>query len=248
MLKKLLLRFGYGAAKVDLILDQNEASWGDTVTGTMQITGGDIAQQIESIDVELRVKSSYQKGESTVKVDKVIATFPISDGLTIQPEEQLQLPVSLTIPSHIPLAQGLSTQYYIRSNLEIKGAIDPKDRDPILIHPTGLIKNFLGAMPGLGFELAADGYTGQEQLLLYVGRGRLVYKYKHITFTFDPAKTQHDITCTIEVDRYEQNLREWTRDFRNKDRLRFHYSAEQLATLESAMKTTEEYIEATRIK
>ena len=50
-----MARFGKGAAKVDLVLDESRFQLGDTVEGKLLIHGGEVEQKINKIDVKLEV-------------------------------------------------------------------------------------------------------------------------------------------------------------------------------------------------
>ncbi|MDA2804908.1 sporulation protein [Nocardiopsis suaedae] len=165
--KRMLASVGIGGATVETTLDGESVHPGGTVTGTIKVTGGSVAQTIEGISVGLRatVEKEYQyedsegeehSGEYTI--DVVVAEQVVcSDQMELEPEQEFELPFALTVPveapvtavegNHILEGVGLNTR------LHVDNALDRKDVDPLLIEPLPVQAAVLRALHALGFEL-----------------------------------------------------------------------------------------------
>ena len=53
MFKRVLAKLGVGSATVNLVLDKDEYTLGDTVEGQILVEGGTVEQRINKIDVDL---------------------------------------------------------------------------------------------------------------------------------------------------------------------------------------------------
>ncbi|BCL39466.1 sporulation protein [Nostoc sp. MS1] len=152
MFKNLLASVGIGAAKVDTKLFTNSVVPGETLEGEVYIRGGDVAQNIDDIYIKLATEYERETEDSTVTEECVLINYRLSERLSIEPKEEVVIPFSLVLPHEMPLTLG-RTPVYIRTGLEIKSAINPRDRDYLEVRPHPLMQRVLQAVENLGFHL-----------------------------------------------------------------------------------------------
>ncbi|MCU0535990.1 MAG: sporulation protein [Hydrococcus sp. Prado102] len=150
--KKILASVGIGAARVDTQLYEAVAIPGGTLEGEVRVIGGDIAQDIEQIYLYVAIKYKRESEDSTYYEECKLLKHQVSQGFTIQPQEEKIISVSFKIPYQTPLTLG-EQEVYIRTGLDIAMAINPKDWDYISIQPHPLMQAVLNALELLGFRL-----------------------------------------------------------------------------------------------
>lgn len=150
--KKALASFGVGAAKVDTILDRSNVRVGDTITGRVEIVGGDVAQQIDAISLVLYTSYTKELNDSKYEEDVVLQNIRVSEPFTINANEQKAIPFSFNLPFDTPITMG-KTRVWVHTGLDIAMAIDPTDKDYLSVEPTMLASDVLNAVQSLGFRL-----------------------------------------------------------------------------------------------
>lgn len=150
--KKALASFGVGAAKVDTILDRSNVRVGDTITGRVEIVGGDVAQTIDAISLVLYTSYTKELNDTKYEEDVVLEKLRISDAFTVEAGEKKSLPFSFELPYETPITMG-KTRVWVHTGLDIAMAIDPTDKDYISVEPTPLATEILNAVQALGFRL-----------------------------------------------------------------------------------------------
>ncbi|WP_116244708.1 sporulation protein [Nocardiopsis sp. FIRDI 009] len=165
--KRMLASVGIGGATVETTLDEETVTPGGTVTGTIKVTGGNVAQTVEGISVGLRatVEKEYeyedsegeeQPGEYTI--DVVVAEQVVSDeAFELEPEQEFEVAFELTIPMEAPITAVDGHHFLegvgLNTRLHVDNALDRKDVDPLLIEPLPAQVAVLAALHALGFEL-----------------------------------------------------------------------------------------------
>jgi sporulation-control protein len=152
MFKKLLASVGIGAAKVDTRLFKDSVIPGEVLEGEVYINGGDVAQDIDDIYLKLATEYKREVNDSTVYEECVMVNYRLLERFTIQAKEEVVVPFSLQLPYEIPLTIG-RTPVYIRTGLDIKTAINPRDRDALEVRPHPLMQRVLQGVENLGFHL-----------------------------------------------------------------------------------------------
>ncbi|WP_342514396.1 sporulation protein [Sporosarcina sp. FSL K6-1522] len=149
---KVLGSFGIGGAKVDTKLEKSEYTAGEIMTGKVEIYGGKIEQQIDSI--YLTVYTTYIRESNDKKYTDVASVIKhkINDPFTIGPDETKSIPFSMRLPAETPVTYG-KTKVWVGTGLAIKNAVDPEDQDYINVRPTQLATRILGEVEQLGFKL-----------------------------------------------------------------------------------------------
>lgn len=154
--KKILAKVGIGAAQVDTHLFQNSLIPGEIIEGEVYIRGGDVAQEID--DIYLKIATEYEREyksgdeERTVREECVLVKYLLSERFSLQAKEEKSIPFSLQLPYETPLT--ISRQpVYIRTGLDIKSAVNPRDRDELQVQPHPFMQGVLEAVEHLGFRL-----------------------------------------------------------------------------------------------
>ncbi|QYO63400.1 sporulation protein [Leptolyngbya sp. 7M] len=127
---------------------------GETLEGEVHVIGGAVAQTIEQIYFYVATKYKRERNNSSSHFyqECKLLKHRVTQGFTIQPQEEKLIPVAIEIPYQTPLTLG-QQEIYIRTGLDIAMAINPKDWDDILIRPHPLMKRVLDALELLGFYL-----------------------------------------------------------------------------------------------
>ncbi|WP_052728389.1 sporulation protein [Domibacillus tundrae] len=146
MFKKILASLGKGAAVVDLQLQGNEFEMGETAEGELIVTGGEIEQTINSIQVALFIEIHRKKGT----VSRQIASVHVSDSFIIGANEQKVLPFSFELPNNLAVSNK-QIAFYFDTQLDIAAGVNKKDVDYIHIYPSQSIANIFSALEALGF-------------------------------------------------------------------------------------------------
>ena len=142
MLKKLMAKFGVGAAKIDLLLDRQGYRLGETMTGVVRIEGGNVEQRILDLKVALLMKVSVRGQE----VIKTVETFPVKSNFTVQPKPAVQeIPFSFQVPAGLAISTP-AVQYNLQTKLDVEMAVDPTDMDLLVILPPEPVERVLQAL------------------------------------------------------------------------------------------------------
>lgn len=149
---KVLVSFGIGGAKVDTKLEKSEYTAGEIMNGKVEIHGGKLEQQVDSIF--LTVYTTYIRESDDRKYTDVASVIKhkINEPFTIGVSETKSIPFSIELPAETPVTYG-NTRVWVGTGLDIKNAVDPEDKDYIDVRPTRLAGHILGEMEHLGFKL-----------------------------------------------------------------------------------------------
>ncbi|MCU7667836.1 sporulation protein [Bacillus thuringiensis] len=160
MFNNLLAKMGVGGAKVDLVLESNQWSIGETIRGHVNIQGGSAEQFINKIDVEFKMK--YTTGE--FEYMKSINLIPVVFNTTIGVREHKQIPFETVIPLNVPISK-YNVSYFFHTHLDISGAVDAYDNDYVQVTPNADMDNVFHALHQIGFhEKQSFGkYDGNKQ-------------------------------------------------------------------------------------
>jgi sporulation-control protein len=148
---KLLASVGIGSAKVDTLLDRTTLRVGETLEGEVHIKGGSTEQQIDSIYLHLMTRYSKQQGDNTTYINVSLAELEVAKPFTLRPGQQIDVPVSLTVPLTTPVTMG-RIPVWLKTGLDIDYAIDPKDTDQLEILPHPNMEQVLRAVTHMGFR------------------------------------------------------------------------------------------------
>lgn len=216
MFKKILASVGIGAAKVDTRLFNDIVFPGDDLEGEVYICGGDVDQEIDDIYLKLATQYKRDVDDSTVKEECVLVKYLLSERLTIQAKEELTIPFTFVLPYDLPLTMG-QTPVYIRTGLDIKTAINPRDRDEIQVQPTSLMQTVFDSLQELGFELRRveceyAPKLGRNYPFVQEFEFRPIGKYRQSVDELDLIlRSPHpeELEVLMEIDRRAQGLGGW---------------------------------------
>ncbi|HMB50349.1 MAG TPA: sporulation protein [Natronoarchaeum rubrum] len=157
-MKNVLASIGIGNASVDTVLPSETVRPGETVDADVNITGGNVEQEVGTIRFEVETRYRTDDGYREVDVDR----FTLADGLTIEPDQEETRQVSIDIPYGTPVTVG-GIDVWIETELDIDLAVDPEDKDYLDVQPTPRLQTVFDAMDELGFsfwtaECEADPY------------------------------------------------------------------------------------------
>ncbi|PDZ94358.1 hypothetical protein CON36_34245 [Bacillus cereus] len=160
MFNNLLAKMGVGGAKVDLVLESNQWSIGETIRGYVNIQGGSAEQFINKIDVEFKMK--YTTGE--FEYMKSLNRIPVIFNTAIGVREHKQIPFETIVPLNVPISKN-NVSYYFHTHLDISGAVDAYDNDYVQVIPNADMDSVFHALHQIGFhEKQSFGkYDGNKQ-------------------------------------------------------------------------------------
>ncbi|MBC9783953.1 sporulation protein [Heliobacterium chlorum] len=186
MLKKLMATIGFGAAKVNLVLNGADFRIGDNVNGVVRIQPGSIDQTIKNITIHFMMEFRKEDQTYVHKVD--LLKLP---GLNIRAGEGLiEIPLQYRIPWHIPITRH-GIHYYFTTELDIDMALDPSDKDYVRIYPDGAMETVMRSFEMIGFrEKYASGELDQHgQEFEYIPTGFLAGQVEEVEvhYRHEPA-------------------------------------------------------------
>lgn len=115
---------GIGAANVAVEVRTPVVGWGETATGTVRITGGEVAQQVKHLTVSLMEHwtTTTMVGKTVVTVNHYQAhdTAVLAADLLISPAESKTFEYALTAPWY----QEFDHHWFIGAKAEIPAAVD----------------------------------------------------------------------------------------------------------------------------
>lgn len=207
-MKKMMARVGVGSSEVDTILNRNVLVPGETVDGVIKIRAGSVEQTVEKIDLSLHTTYVQKKDDSTVTKSTEIARYEVAHQFTLQPNEEKEFPFSFPLPLDAPISKGRS-QVWLQTGLDIKGAIDPQDKDLIEVAPHPYVSAFFDAVDGLGFKLReveneeAHGFGRLpfiQEFEFRVAHGAFRSRLDELEAVFQPV-SKDQLRVILEIDR-----------------------------------------------
>lgn len=160
--KKMLSKVGIGAAKVDTILFNDTFIPGEAVQGKVTLKGGNVTQEIDEIyfkvvctfEDEIEIEGDGDESEEMeISRQAVLTEFSLAKAFSLSEGEEKAFPLTFTLPEDTPATVG-RTKVWVQTGLEIKGAMDPGDRDYIDVRPHPLVAACLASAEALGFRLS----------------------------------------------------------------------------------------------
>ncbi|SHE30683.1 sporulation-control protein [Desulforamulus putei DSM 12395] len=157
MFKKLMASLGVGAARVNLVLDNEQCRIGEKLTGKVLIEGGNVDQGIHALDVDIVMKFTVRGKEFTRTVD----TVRVARDFRIKARETREIPFEHAIPIFYPVSKG-SVSYSLATRMDIAQAVDTGDTDRLVVLPSREMTMVFNALEALGFkEKIGSGKIGK---------------------------------------------------------------------------------------
>lgn len=213
MFTKLKASLGIGAAKVDTIINNPSLYQGETIIGQVQVTGGDVDQEIDSISLQLCTEAKVETDNGNRYEKIVLGKIRANSAFTIEANQIKSLNFSLPLPLETPIthieANNNQSYVWIETSLDIRFALDPKDRDFLEVNPIAAISYMLEYFQQAGFTLAkADVEKGFLQGGYFASRSGCYQEFEfkrsgffngqeiELSFVLEDDK----IHCLVEID------------------------------------------------
>jgi sporulation-control protein len=150
--KKVLGSIGIGGTKVDTVLEKSSFRQGETVRGTVIITGGDAEQHVESIDLHLMGTYTYESNDHEHSGHHTFFRHVIHLNKTYEKGVREEVSFEFELPFNVPISLH-KTKLFIKTGLDIQSAVDPTVEDHISILPSDVLRIGLEAIESMGFNL-----------------------------------------------------------------------------------------------
>lgn len=153
MFKKILSQIGIGAATVDTRLTDDRCEPGGQIHGVVHIKAGNVDQEIDRIYLEFNTQYKQEVNDSTTFTTFTLDRFALNEAkFTIEAGVEREIPFTLRVPLNTPLSVSQSKSW-IETGLDIAQAVDPSDRDAVIVEANRYQATVLDAMESLGFRL-----------------------------------------------------------------------------------------------
>lgn len=151
MIQKMLASIGIGNARVDTKLDRSRLTAGEAVSGNVEVVGGNVEQHIDTIYLTIYTTYIKEMNDKKYLEKAAIARFTVSEPFTIGAGETRSIPFRFKLPYTTPITAG-KTKIWVQTELDIKLAVDPTDKDFIEVLPSDLASQVMKAINNLGFR------------------------------------------------------------------------------------------------
>lgn len=214
MFKKLSASLGIGSAKVDTILNDSSIFQGETLSGFINIVGGQVEQKIDSVILKLCTDCKIDTDSGTDYQNHILNSFEINRPFIIRPYETKDVPFELTLHNETPIttlnARINKCKVWAETALDIDFAINPSDRDHLDIRPLPSIQRIIDFLEQEGFFMhKADvekGFINAEHFSSLSGcyqelefQNSALFNRKEIELSF--FLDGNVIHCLAEIDR-----------------------------------------------
>ncbi|GGE26996.1 sporulation-control protein [Marinithermofilum abyssi] len=203
---KALASIGIGAARVDTRLEKTQFQPGELVRGEILVRGGQADQLVDDIYLFLTVH--YLKNDK--KIPYVLQKYQLSEFFVVKAEEYKLIPFQIRLPLETPMSCG-RFPIYLKTGLDIKKAVDPKDVDRIEVFPHRTVERILGEIEKADFilykvfnEEVKEGALPFVQIFQFRPSGRYHGYLDELNLYFD--LTAHDVSMYVEIRRGTQQL------------------------------------------
>ncbi|MDQ0273924.1 sporulation protein [Cytobacillus purgationiresistens] len=216
LFNKVLASVGIGAAKVDTKLHSETVFPGGEVTGVVEVKGGKIEQKIAEIYINVSTAFEKESDDKKYYVNSQIERIRLSESFLLKSDEEKEIPFSFVLPLDTTVSIGKS-KIWISTELDIKNAVDPDDKDVIRVIPNPLMKSAIDAVIDLGFKIrevdCVEVPHGLRRRLPFVQEfefipvsGSFRGHLDELEMVFYP-NTKNEIDLMIQVDRRARGIR-----------------------------------------
>lgn len=210
---KILSTVGFGAAKVDTVLNSSLTKPGGLISGVVHVKGGNVDQDISDIDLSLMVDVKVERDDLTYYQPNLIYKHRVTGSFKIHKGENRQFPFEFNVPLEVPITvlgpyKLSNIKLYVKTDLDIENALDKADKDYLEIEPLPTMVNFLNAVVNLGFtfhkadveegRLPGSNYHFFEEIEFYGSRSRFP-KIKELEVTF--LANPNEVNVILEMDK-----------------------------------------------
>lgn len=166
MFKKILAAVGIGGAEVETELHTPTVAPGETVEGVIRLRGAEVPQDLQGVYVELATRVEHEVDDKEVELRRGFGRTGVAGAVTLAPGQTAELPFRLPVPLETPITHYRGhplprAEVSVRTVLDIRGAVDATDTDPIAVAASPAQQVLLEAVESLGFRLrSADVEAG----------------------------------------------------------------------------------------
>jgi sporulation-control protein len=152
MFNRILASIGIGSATIDTLLEKDRYQPGETLHGVVRIRGGSVEQRIEAIHVVVMTEYIKESNDNKYRQNAEVARYNVSQPIDILAGQTQEIAFSFDLPLETPLTIG-HTPVWLKTELDIRGAVDPGDKDRIDVSPTRAMNTVFEALDVLDFRL-----------------------------------------------------------------------------------------------
>lgn len=237
MFNRILASIGIGSATIDTVLEKVRFLPGEEVRGVVRIRGGNVNQRIEAAQVVVMTEYVRESNDTKYRQHAELARYRVSQPFDIQAGETQEIPFSFNLPAETPLTIG-QTPVWLKTELDIRGAVDPGDNDRIEVAPTAGMSVVFEALEVLDFRLRkADceyaprlgGRVPYVQEFEFVPTGPFRGQLDELEVMFFPADA--GLELLLQIDRRARGLSSLFAEAMDMDEsfVRVRLTAEQLS-------------------
>ncbi|WP_138754901.1 sporulation protein [Paenibacillus sinopodophylli] len=237
MFNRFLASIGIGSAKIDTLLEKPRYSPGEEVRGIVKIQGGNVEQRIETIQLSVMTQYIRESNDNKIKQNGEVGRYHVSAPFTLKPNEQREVSFSFQLPHQTPLTIG-HVPVWVKTELDVRGGVDPGDNDRIEVSPTAPMNTVLEALNLLGFHLrkAECEYSSKLggkmpfiQELEFVPTTQFRGQLDELEVMFYPS--DHELELVLQIDRRARGLSSFFAEAMNMDEtfVRTRFTHVQLA-------------------
>jgi sporulation-control protein len=236
MFNRFLASIGIGNATIDTVLEKPRYMPGEEVRGVVRIRGGNVEQQIETIHLSVMTQYVRESNDQKYNQNAEVGRYHVSAPFLLKAGENREVPFSFNLPHQTPLTFA-RTPVWVKTELDVRGGVDPGDNDKIEVVPTPQMNTILEAMNRLGFQLRkADceyasrlgGKMPFVQEIEFVPTTQFRGQLDEVEVMFFPSDRELEIV--LQIDRRARGLASMFAEAMNMDEsfVRVKYTNEQL--------------------
>lgn len=165
VIKRAMASLSLGAATVDAIINPPDLTPGQTLTFTINVRGGKVEQQVDRIDLQLRCQFDTDPTDDDAEFKTyTLNEWSLPDAFVLAAGEERVFSSELTLPFNTPITLG-EEQVWLETELDIAFAIDPDDKDLLMVRPDPYLAAILDLLDQQGLQLrqvdceAISGFT-----------------------------------------------------------------------------------------
>lgn len=203
MFKSLMRSFGVGGARVETVIANPDVEVGGTLQGEIHIQGGDHEQDIRAVVLELATRCFAEQGGGKTFSEFTLGSATLNPG-PVAPGATRTMPFQIRLPAATPISVG-SASTVLKTRLDVTGAIDPRDSDPVRVRPDATIRAILDGMERAGFwleEAEVEWNPRRAQPLVqefdFRPRSRGDWDIDEVELAFTPVQTGIEVTLAVD--------------------------------------------------
>ncbi|WP_076589343.1 sporulation protein [Vibrio ostreicida] len=157
MLGKIKASLGFGAAKVDTVLENMPIVQGSTLCGVVHIEGGEVEQQIDAIHLKLCTRAKVESDSGIRYQTFVLGALQVVEPFVINPQENKSFDFELGLDDETPITllskRNNQTKVWIETVLDIGFSVDPNDRDLVHVEALPVVQKVISGIEHAGFTM-----------------------------------------------------------------------------------------------